>query len=90
MLEEVDRQEGLGWALVIPEGIARPDEIAHLALACGVGGWIAPGGLVRDIRTLNRLTDRRGAVIAAATARLLLTPTLRQIDPPDRRQLTRL
>lgn len=77
--------------VVIPEPLHRFDPVAdHLHLR-GVRVWLAPAAVVENIMSLLAVRSTAHVAMAAAIARLpslpLLRPSLRELPPPDPRQL---
>lgn len=94
LLSHLDAEVGLDYELVLPDGLARSDNIARLAVERGVALWLVPQSLVDSVRIVGRLGAGPPARTAAALARLPLAHALRgqlrRFAPADRRQLSLL
>jgi hypothetical protein len=77
LLENVDALVGLDYELVVPDWLAKSDDLARLALAREIGVWLAPPSLVECVRLIGHLNTGPPARTAAALARLPLAPPLR-------------
>lgn len=91
LLSRLDAEIGLDYELVLPDWLARSDNIAPLALDRGVALWVVPQSLVESVRIIGRLGAGPPARTAAALARLPLAHALRghlrRFAPADHRQL---
>jgi hypothetical protein len=88
-LDELEREVGLDFDLVLPEDLVCTDALASIALERRISIWVVPRSLVAAIRAL--LGTGPPLRMATAIARLPLAPALRghlrRLAPPDRRQL---
>jgi hypothetical protein len=77
--------------VVVPEPLHRFDAVAEHLLLHGVRVWLVPGAVVEDVLALIDAGPTAQVTIAAALARLparpLLRGALRELAPPDPRQL---
>jgi hypothetical protein len=94
LLSHLDAEVGLDYELVLPDGLARSDNVARLAMERGIALWVVPQSLVDSVRIVGRLGAGPPARTAAALARLPLAKALRgqlrRCAPADRRQLSLL
>lgn len=91
LLAHLDRRDGLDYALVLLDWLAKSGGIAQLALARGISVWLAPIALVHAVRLAAGLAKGPPRRVAAVLARLPFTgfrAHLRRVEPADRRQLT--
>jgi hypothetical protein len=93
LLVDMEQTEGLDWELVLPDWLARSGNggVAQLALSRGITVWVAPTPVVEGVRLVGGLSRAPAARVAAAIARLPLSPlfrtSLRKLVPVSRHQL---
>ena len=76
LLAWLDATVGLDCELVVPDWLAKSDELAHFALERGGAVWLVPTPIIEAIRTVANLAARPPARTAAALARLPLAHAL--------------
>ena len=91
LLVHLDNEVGLDCELILPDWLARSDNLAHFALERGSAVWLASASIVEAIRIITNLATGPPARTAAALARLplacALRAHLRRLAPPPRNQL---
>jgi len=91
LLAWLDASVGLDCELVVPDWLAKSDELARFALERGGAVWLVPVPILEAVHVVANLATGPPARTAAALARLPLAPALRahlrRLTPPSRRQL---
>jgi hypothetical protein len=91
LLAYVDTTVGLDWELVLPDWLARSDELARFTIERGGAIWLVPAPILEAVHIVAHLSTGPPARTAAALARLPLAPALRahlrRLTPPPKRQL---
>lgn len=91
LLAHLDATVGCDCELVVPDWLAKPDDIARFALERGVDVWLVPPATLEAVHIVAHLATGPPARTAAALARLPLAPLLRaqlrRLSPPNRKQL---
>lgn len=94
LLAHLDTSVGLDCELVLPDWLARSDELARLSLERGSAVWLVPLPILEAVRIVANLATGPPARTAAALARLPLAPALRahlrRLTPPSTQQLSLL
>jgi len=91
LLSWLDASVGLDCELVLPDWLAKSEDIAHLALERGGAVWLVPVPILEAVHVVARLSTGPPARTAAALARLPLAPALRahlrRLTPPPTQQM---
>jgi hypothetical protein len=91
LLAYIDASVGLDCELVLPDWLARSDDIARFALERGGAVWLVPVPILEAVHIVAHLVTGPPARTAAALARLPLAPALRlhlrRLTPPPKQQL---
>jgi hypothetical protein len=77
MLAYLDATVGLDCELVLPDWLAKSDDIARFAVERGGAVWLVPAPILEAVRIVAHLVKGPPARTAAALARLPLAPALR-------------
>ncbi len=77
MLAYLDASVGLDCELVVPDWLARSDELARFAVERGGAVWLVPPRILEAVHVVAHLVTGPPARTAAALARLPLAPALR-------------
>jgi hypothetical protein len=91
LLTHLDATVGCDCELVLPDWLAKTDNIARFALERGVDVWLVPPATFEAARVVAHLATGPPARTAAALGRLplasLFRAQLRRLSPPNRKQL---
>jgi hypothetical protein len=91
LLAHLDATVGCDCELVLPDWLAKTDDIARFALERGVDVWLVTPATLEAVRVVAHLSTGPPARTAAALARLPLAPMLRaqlrRLSPPNQKQL---
>lgn len=91
LLAHLDAAVGCDYELVLPDWLAKTDDIARPALERGVDVWLVTPATLEAVHVVAHLSTGPPARTAAALARLPLAPLLRaqlrRMSPPNRKQL---
>lgn len=91
LLARLDASVGLDCELVLPDWLAKSDDIARFALERGGAVWLVPLPILEAVCVVAHLATGPPARTAAALARLPLAPALRahlrRLTPPPAQQL---
>ena len=91
LLAFLDASVGLDCELVLPDWLARSDDIARFAVERGGAAWLVPVPILEAVHIVAHLATGPPARTAAALARLPLAPALRvhlrRLTPPPKHQL---
>jgi hypothetical protein len=86
LLSWLDVSVGLDCELVLPDWLAKSEDIAHFALERGAAVWLVPVPILEAVHVVAHLATGPPARTAAALARLPLAPALRahlrRLTPP--------
>lgn len=91
LLSWLDASVGLDCELVLPDWLARSEDLAHFALERGGAVWLVPATILEAVHVVAHLATGPPARTAAALARLPLAPALRahlrRLTPPATQQM---
>jgi len=91
LLSWVDASVGLDCELVLPDWLAKSEDLARFALERGGAVWLVPAPILEAVRIVGHLATGPPARTAAALARLPLAPALRahlrRLTPPPTQQM---
>jgi hypothetical protein len=91
LLAQLDHSVGLDCELVLPDWLARSNNLARFALERGSAVWLVPAPITEAVRIVANLATGPPARTAAALARLPLAPALRghlrRLTPLSKHQL---
>lgn len=91
LLARLDASVGLDCELVLPDWLAKTDDVGRFALARGGAVWLVPVSILDAVRVVANLATGPPARTAAALARLPLATALRahlrRLTPPPAQQM---
>lgn len=91
LISHLDANVALDYELVLPDWLAKTDDIARLALERGRGVWLVTPDVIQTAHIVAHLATGPPARTAATLARLPLAPLLRaqlrRLSPPNQKQL---
>lgn len=86
LLAYIDASVGLDCELVLPDWLAKSDDLARFAVERGGAVWLVPVPILEAVHIVAHLATGPPARTAAALARLPLAPALRahlrRLAPP--------